>query len=287
MSTYVYQPTERAADFPSAVETLRRAGHRVVEGGIDNASPGRVQRILEIARDEGLPFTPSRIDVTAYTAYVERAGYRGKYRDYYAGNQVEKSLEHFVGLTLLAVNRGDVFVDLASENSPVPDIYRALTGCTSYRQDIMYPPGIKGDRIGGDAATMPVPDGFFTKATLTCSLEHFEQDADARLFRELARVLRPGGKVCVAPYYCYEELAVQTDPLVSVPAKVPFDAGVPVHCAPGWNNRHGRFYSPRAFRERIMDAVGAKMRFDFHHLVNAHEVDPTVYLRFAVVATRN
>ena len=286
MNAYVYQPTARATDFPSAVRALREGGRRVVEGGIDNASPGRVRRILQLGIDAGLPFIACPVDVDAYRAYVERAGYRGPYKEYYAGNQVEKSLEHFVGLTLLGVTKDDVFVDLASEHSPVPDIYRALTGCTSYRQDIMYPAGIEGDRIGGDAAAMPVPDGFFTKATLTCSLEHFEQDADRGLFRELARVLRPGGQVCVAPYYCYEELAVQTDPVMSVPANVPFDEGVPVYCAPGWNNRHGRFYSPQAFRERIVDAVGDRMRFDFYHLVNAHEVDPTVYLRFAVVATR-
>ncbi len=286
MSTYVYQPTARATDFPSAVDALRRSGRRVVEHGIDNASPGRVRRILQIGLDEGLPFIATPIDVAAYRDYVQRAGYHGPYRDYYAGNQVEKSLEHFVGLTLLGVAKDDVFVDLASEHSPVPDIYRALTGCTSYRQDIMYPEGLEGDRIGGDAAAMPVADGFFTKATLTCSLEHFERDADSGLFRELARVLRPGGKVCVAPYYCYEELAVQTDPVMSVPAGVPFDEGVPVYCAPGWNNRHGRFYSPGAFRQRIMAAVGPAMRFDFHYLVNAHEVDPSVYLRFAIVATR-
>jgi SAM-dependent methyltransferase len=179
-----------------------------------------------------------------------------------------------------------VFVDLASEHSPVPDIYKALTGCTSYRQDIMYPAGIQGDRIGGDAAAMPVPDGFFTKAALTCSLEHFEQDADIRLFEELGRVLRPGGKVCVAPYYVYEEAAVQTDPLVSGPANVPFDPGIPVFCAVGWNNRHGRFYSPLSMKERLISRVGDRFRFEFHHFANAHEIDPTVYLRFAFVATR-
>jgi SAM-dependent methyltransferase len=286
VSAYIYQPAARATDYPSAVQALRDAGHRVVDGGIDNASPGRVRHILELGEAEHLAFKSHTIDVARYRDYVKRAGYHGRYREYYAGNQVEKSLEHFVGLTLLDVGRDDVFVDLASEHSPVPDIYRALTGCTSYRQDIMYPAGVSGDRIGGDAAAMPVADGFFTKATLTCSLEHFEQDADSRLFRELARVLRPGGRVCVAPYYCYVEAAVQTDPLMSVPANVPFDAGVVVHCAQGWNNRHGRFYSPHSFRERIVDAVAGKLRFDFFHFANAHEVDPSVYLRFAIVATR-
>lgn len=286
MTAYIYQPTARATDFPSAVDALRRAGRTVFEHGVDNTSPERVRRILQIGIDEGLPFVATPIDVDAYHDYVDRAGYRRSYRDYYLGNQVEKSLEHFVSLSLMGIGPDDVFVDLASEHSPVPDIFRSLAGCASYRQDIMYPTGIEGDRIGGDAAAMPVPDGFFTRAALTCSIEHFEQDADSGLFRELVRVLRPGGKVCIAPYYCYEVAATQTDPLMSVPANVPFDAGVPLYCAQGWNNRHGRFYSPASFRQRIVDVVGAAMRFDFHYFVNAHEIDPSVYLRFAVVATR-
>jgi len=286
VSAYVYQPTERAADPVAAMAMLRNAGHRLVEGGIDNASPGRVARILQLGGEAGLPFGLTTIDRAGFDSYVSRANYRTTYRDYYTGNQVEKSLEHYVTLKLLGVDRQDVFVDLASEHSPVPDIYRALTGCKSFRQDIMYPAGIAGDRIGGDAASMPVPDGFFTKAALTCSLEHFEQDADIRLFEELGRVLRPGGKVCVAPYYVYEEAAVQTDPLVSGPAKVPFDRDVPVFCAVGWNNRHGRFYSPKSMQERLISRVGDRFSFEFHHFPNAHEIDASVYLRFAFVATR-
>ncbi|MCM2328668.1 MAG: class I SAM-dependent methyltransferase, partial [Lysobacter sp.] len=204
MSAYIYQPAERAESYESAVIVLGQQGRRVVQAGVDNTSPARVQAILDKAVEAGLPFTRSRIDVAAYREYFERAGYATRYRDYYTGNQPEKSLEHFLTMKLLDVGPSDVFVDLASEHSPVPDIYRALTGCKAYRQDIMYPAGVNGDRIGGDAAAMPVPDGFFTKAALTCSLEHFEGNADSKLFVELARTLRPGGRVCVAPYYVYE-----------------------------------------------------------------------------------
>src|SRR5690606_27137344 len=117
----------------------------------------------------------------------------------YLGNRPEKTLEHYIALTLLDVNADDVFVDIASEHSPVPEIYERLTGAKSYSQDIMYPDGIEGNRIGGDACAMPVADGFASKAALTCSLEHFEGDADTRLFHEMHRVLRPGGKICITP----------------------------------------------------------------------------------------
>ena len=179
-----------------------------------------------------------------------------------------------------------MFIDIASEHSPFAEIVARLRGATTFSQDIMYHEGIVGNRIGGDACAMPVSDGFASKACLTCSLEHFEGNADARLFLELARVLRPGGAVCIVPFYVNTQAATQTDPVVSVAVDVPFDAGVPIHCAEGWGNRHGRFYSPQSFASRIAEPLHDKFKFDFFCLCNAAEIEPTVYARFAFVATR-
>jgi SAM-dependent methyltransferase len=133
---------------------------------------------------------------------------------------------------------------------------------------------------------MPVPDGFASKACLTCSLQHFEGDADTRLFVELARVLRPGGAVCIVPFYVNTEAVTLTDPVVSVGVNVPFESGAPIHCVEGWGNRHGRFYSPESFARRIAGPLRDRFRFDFLCLTDAAAIDPTVYARFAFVATR-
>ncbi|MEZ5363106.1 MAG: class I SAM-dependent methyltransferase [Bryobacterales bacterium] len=164
--------------------------------------------------------------------------------------QKEKTFEHFVAMRLLRLTERDVFVDLASEGSPLPEIAARLSGCRALAQDIMYPAGIRDGKMGGDACAMPVEDGFASAAALTCSLEHFESDADTRLFHELARVLRPGGRVVVVPLYVFREAAAQTDPRYSVSVDVEFDEGVPLYCAEGWGNRHGRFYSPETLVER-------------------------------------
>jgi SAM-dependent methyltransferase len=272
--------------FDSAREAIAARYSRVVSGGIDNVSPPRVTRVLELARDAGLAFEPFVIDIPDYHRYVDAAGYASRYPHYYRGNQPEKSLEHWIALRLLNVQATDVFIDVASENSPVPEIYWRLSGACSFSQDIGYPSGIRGNRIGGDACAMPVPDAFANNAALTCSLEHFEQDSDVRLFAELGRVLRPGGAVCVVPFYVYEEDATQTDPQVSVAADVPFDEGTVIHCAQGWGNRHARFYSPATFRRRIADRFADLFSFRFLHLTNADQVHPSVYARFALVATR-
>lgn len=283
---YVYQPKVDYMSFSEGVETLKQRGARVVNSAIDNTSHSVVEKILDFARDTGIEFAEYVIDLEGYYQYFQKAEYTTRYPDYYRGNQIEKSLEHYVGLSLLTLNKEDTFVDIASEHSPVPEIYARLTRATTYSQDIMYPVGINGNRIGGDACSMPVPDEFISKAALTCSLEHFEQDADTRLFKELARVLKPGGIVCVVPFYIYEEAATQTDPTVSVPAGVVFDKDTIIYCAEGWANRHGRFYSPNSFFERIIKPLENKFKFNFYYLKNASNLDSSVYARFAFTATR-
>ena len=284
MAEYMYQPKKKMR-FEAAVQTLEKKGdHRVITGAVDNASPRAVQSILDQA--EELEITDYPIDAAACERYVNDAQYAGRYPAYYTDNFFEKSLEHFVAYSLLDLQETDVFIDLASEHSPVPEIFSRLTNARTYGQDIMYPAGIHGNRIGGDACHMPVPDGFAQKAALTCSLEHFEQDADTRLFAELHRVLAPGGKVVVVPFYLFTEAAVQTDPAVSVPADVTFDRDCTIYCAESWGNRHGRFYSPASFVNRIMGPNTGRFSFDVVHLSNAAAVHPSVYARFAFTATR-
>ena len=286
MNSYVYRPAIAPTGFSESQEELKRMGHRVVTAAVDGASPAVVQAILDIAGKCGIEFLPYEIDLDGFHRYFAAADYLSRYEDYYRDNRLEKALEHYVALKLLRLSASDVFIDIASEHSPVAEIYSRLTGSSSFSQDIMYPEGIHGGQIGGDACSMPVPDGFASKASLTCSFEHFEEDADQRLFRELSRVLKPGGAVCVIPFYVFVEPVTQTDPTVSVPSNVRFDPGMTIYCAEGWGNRHGRFYSPQSFVERISNPVRDRFKFEFYHLKNAAEVDASVYARFAFVATR-
>lgn len=285
MNSYVYQPDVERIDFNTALVELSRH-YRVRGHAIDNVSTQSVSRVLALAAEAGMDMESFRIDVDAYRDYYARALYDENYPEYYQGNRPEKTLEHFLALTLLDIQPGEVFVDIASEHSPVPDIYTRLAQANGYSQDIMYPDGIKGNQIGGDACAMPVPDGFAHKAALTCSLEHFEGNADSRLFVEMHRVLAPGGQICITPFYLHYEEGVQTDPSLSVPAGVVFDETAVVYCAEGWNNRHGRFYTPRSFMERIGEPMRGKFSFRFFHIVNAPDVDASIYMRYAFVATR-
>jgi len=150
----------------------------------------------------------------------------------------------------------------------------------------MYPPGIHGDKIGGDACQMPVPDQFTDKVALTCSLEHFEGEGDRRLFFELSRILKTGRRVCVVPFYVYTSPANQIDPAVSMPSGVSLDRKAMIYWAKGWGNRFARFYSPVSFIERIFNPTKDFLSFEVFRIMNAYEVHRDIYARFALVATR-
>jgi SAM-dependent methyltransferase len=284
--TYVYRPEPKGATFADALAAFSARHGDVVNGAIDNISPGPLDRILHQAQLAGMTFESMHCDATRYRRFVADAGYASRYPSYYPGNQVEKSFEHWFALEVLDLQPTEVFIDIASEDSPMPEIASRLRGARSFSQDIQYAPGIVGNRIGGDACAMPLSDGFAAKAALTCSLEHFESDADVRLFRELARVLRGGGAVCVVPFYIYDIPATQTDPQVSLHADVPFDDGTTLFCAAHWGNRHARFYSPGTFMRRIALPMAELFTFRYIRIVNADAIDPSIYGRFALLATR-
>ena len=283
---YVYRPKTGSMSYQEAVQLLRNRGIEVFESWDDEKHPDSLARILFLAEQCGWVVKPLEVDINDYNEYYQRAEYKSRYPYYYPDHLYDKSLQHFLSLNLLGLREQDVFVDLASDSSPLPEIVDRIYGCKNYSQDIMYPEGIQGNQIGGDACVMPVNDGFFTKAALTCSLEHFEGKADSQLFVELARVLVPGGKVCVVPFYLYHVPAVETDPTYSAAYEVPFDSGARVKATEGWGNRHGRFYSPHSFMERIARPLADIFSFEYYIIRSALDLDPANNVRFAFVATR-
>lgn len=287
MSEYVYRPEPILENYEEAVQLLAgRVGRAVTPAWIDHTNPAHLAAIEQDLRAEGVEVRQFTVDPDAWRRYVAEAGYRERYPGYYPGNVIEKSLEHHVALTLLALQPGQVFVDLASEGSPLPEIVPRLFRSEAYAQDIMYAPGVHGRHIGGDAAAMPVADGFAAGACLTCSLEHFEGDADTRLFREMARVLAPGGRLIVVPLYLFSRAAVQTDPLVSAGIDMAFDEDAEIFAARGWGNRHGRFYSATSLVRRLVAPTRGLLDIEIFRLTNPSDVDASVYARWILRATR-
>ena len=259
----------------------RQGGRRVHRGwtSYDDITPRLAAHGVEVV--------PYWIDVPAFWRYVADCGYRDM--GYWEGGKAragtEKWLEHFVSIDLLRPQASAVHIDIASSYSPVPDILRERWGCTTYRQDWIYPAGLEGDRIGSDAADLPLPPESVDGLTLHCSFEHFEGDRDVRFLREADRVLRPGGKLCILPIYFNHTYCIQTD-LAAWPLHPPRFEGDAVICAAeGWGEVHGRFYDPAHFAERILANLG-QLRLTLYRVQNYEDVARDCYLKVAAVFTR-
>ena len=265
----------------------RALSNPVIQGGVPH-DPEIQCEIINDLRSAGIPVRELSIDLKEYQQWIQRAGYPENANYYSAGrapNFPEKSLEHYLSAKFLEMRADDVYIDVANDNSPVPEIFEYLYQCKTYRQDLIFPEGIHGQTIGGDASNMPVPDGFATKMALHCSLEHFEAESDSRFIREMNRILAPGGKACILPLYMHNRYSVQTDPMTYEPGEVPFDSNAMLYCARGWGNRHGRFYDVVNLKERIVAHLG-ELRFEIFVTVNEKDVDPTCYLKFIGVFTK-
>jgi SAM-dependent methyltransferase len=253
-------------------------GGRVVRGHVE------YRDITPQLVDRGVEVEPYTVDVDDFEDYVERAGYSGL--SYYDGGRVptsrEKYLEHYVSLRLLAPEPGHVLIDVASMDSPFADIVAELYGLETYRQDLMFPAGLDGRTIGGDAAAMPVPDAFADHLTMHCSFEHFEGDADSRFLHEAARVLKPGGRLCSLPLYTADSYAIQTHARRWRMHDIAFEPGDPVYVADSWGPPHGRFYDARAFERRVVEHLGP-MKLRLFAVTNLADVGGDCYLRYAML----
>jgi len=233
---------------------------------------------LKAARFEVVDYN---IDMSDLRSYLARACY-DRYPDYCGtdiGRLPEKTLEHYLAAQLLELSPQDVYVDIAASDSPTPEIYHDLYGCTVYRQDLTYPSGVHGNMIGGDAASMPVADGFATKMAMHCSFEHFEGDSDMRVIREAGRVLRPGGRLCIVPFYLRNHYVVQTDPCVYPAGNVQFEDDALICCTKGWGHRHGRHYDVPHLRARIVPNLNG-LQLTIHVVANEKAVGQSCYVKF-------
>jgi SAM-dependent methyltransferase len=244
-------------------------------------SPKIHREIEDELRRYGFRVDGLRIDVNGYKVYLERARY-SRFPRYYPFETeafAEKSLEHYLAAVLLDLSMDDVYIDIANANSPTPEIYHELFGCETYRQDLIFPEGIHGRTIGGNAARMPVEDGFASKMALHCSFEHFEGDSDIEFIREVNRVLKKGGRVCILPLYLFTEYAIQTDPACVLPKDIQFEGDARIFAAKGWGNRHGRFYDISHLLARIRDNLDG-LDLTIYSVTNEKDIDKSCWLKF-------
>jgi SAM-dependent methyltransferase len=278
-----------ARDLAIELRKLPRVARLAMSSGLVayEAHPtGYSEAIVESLTRLPVNVRPYRIDVGRFHAHVDSFGYPRMYAAgplAEGGNRENKLLEYFISLELLNLNVGQVIIDIASEHSIFPAVVRLMREAEVFRQDLIYPDGIHGDRIGGNAAAMPVADQFADALVLHNSFEHFEGTADMEFVSESWRVLKPGGTVLIVPLFVSDRYTIITDPLTDQRG-VAWDAGARVVELPGWHNRFGRFYDAPALERRVLSpAREIGYELEILRVVNLEEIHPLASTHFALV----
>ncbi len=275
-------------DFEQVFSELQSKYPNRVSLGWPNVTYSRDEesQIASQLESYNIPVKLLKIDKKEYLEYFDKVNYTHNYPNYYVGNIIEKSFEQFLFIKECKPKTKDIIIDIASEGAIFPEILRKYYKCKVYAQDIMYPSGIHGDKIGSDAAFIPLENETIDCASVLCSLEHFENYSDILFFKECIRLLKKGGSVFVVPLYLHLEHCVVTDPRQSVPGKVEFDPEANIYCVKEYQNRHGRFYSPKELYKRIIQPMVNFLDFEIIYIDNYKEIDASVYARFALKAVK-
>lgn len=261
-----------------------RKGH-ISEEHLQN--PLLDEELAEGFKQNNIEVTDLIIEEKEYREYLQQANYP---ETYYGGgpdkksNFTEKTLEHYVSSKFIEFNAETVYIDIAAGTSPFYKIVEKLYNVKEiYRQDLIFKKGIHGNRIGGLASEIPLPDESVDAVTLHCSLEHFEGDSDIRFFREMERILKEGGKIIILPFYLAHEYTIHVDPIYNF-LKFHYPDLDPKanlrYC--NWYQYFSRHYDIPALKERILNR-SKKLKLKICRVTNFKEIDPSCYLRFVGV----
>lgn len=172
------------------------------------------ERLAKDAPDiERRTHTVSQDDFEDYLSKADYLKHHPSYVQKFGDRWRGKALEHFITFSLIKPNPNGVYLDVAADVSPSSEILSRVYGVRrAMMQDLNYPAGVHGDKIGSNAADIPLDDESVNGVISHNSWEHFEGVSDILFLAEAARLLRPGGKLCITPLLFSEEVQVVTSP---------------------------------------------------------------------------
>lgn len=274
--------------FPKTVN-----GKKIKNGFIEDehlSNPDLDLKLIEDLKNINVETFTYAINNDNFKEYLKTANYP---KSYYGGgsdnssNFKEKTLEHYLSTEFIHFYPEMTFIDIAACTSPFSEIVSQLYSVgASYQQDLIFEKGVNGHKIGGPASDIPLPDNSVDAVTLHCSLEHFENSSDIDLFKELFRLLKPGGVAVILPFYLAREYTIHIDPVFNFlkfhKPKIDINAQLR-YC--NWYQHHSRHYDVNALKERILDNV-PELSLKVYSIINFNEIYKKSNLRFVGVFTK-
>jgi Methyltransferase domain len=198
----------------------------------------------------------------------------------------EKLLEHWVAGDLLGLwhwGQDDIYVDIAACNSPWAQCLRERLGLSTFAIDL-EPVGSSYRDLpyyrSENATQTTFKDSSITGASLQCAYEMFQGQDDQRLIVELARILRPGGKVVILPLYMHTHYCAYSTP--EYYGKGYQDPGakeyIRIDC---YGVPSSRKYDALRLKERVLDQIlKAGLHYRLLALRNKEALSQEIYCHF-------
>ncbi|QSV66672.1 MAG: class I SAM-dependent methyltransferase [Aphanizomenon flos-aquae DEX188] len=204
----------------------------------------------------------------------------------------EKLLEHWVAFELLGLEHyqpDDIYVDVAAASSPWAKTLRDKFGIFSFAIDL--------DKVGKNykdlsyyrienATATTFETNSVKGASLQCAYEMFINNDDISFIDEVARILKPGGKVIILPLYMHNHYCAYSTPeyygkgYSDVEAKeyLRLDClGVP----------SSRKYNAIKLKERILCTIQKnKLNYRLFAIRNKSDLGNNIYCHFILEVTK-
>lgn len=149
-------------------------------------------------------------DPNAFEAFLDSEWFPPGYHGGVAsGVWREKQLEHWLAaeiLNLEDLNNGEIYVDIAAASSPWARELRDRLSIKAFAIDLSAPPpelSAFDYYRQENAAESSFEDTSVSAVSLQCAFEMFAGDDDINFIRELARILKPGGRAVILPLYLH------------------------------------------------------------------------------------
>lgn len=184
-----------------------------------NPTPEELSAIEEDLRSHGVAVECFSPHPSGFHEFVEEAWFP---ENYHGGRTEgvwdEKHLEHWISSELLGLSEfqtDDIYVDVAACTSPWVKSLRERLKLSAFAIDLQP--------ASPDYSSLPyyrVENATHTSfasnsvrgASLHCAYEMFMGDDDKGLIKELARILKPGGKAVILPLYMHTHYCAYSTP---------------------------------------------------------------------------
>jgi hypothetical protein len=202
----------------------------------------------------------------------------------------EKLLEHLITSQMLGLTDfrpDDIYVDVAASSSPWANVLRERFGITAYAIDLEVNPLYQNLPFyrAENATATSFADASVRGASLHCAYEMFLGEDDVDLLKEMARILKPGGKMVILPLYMHTHYCAYSTPEYYGKGYSDPEAKEYVRLD-GCGVPSSRKYDAKALVERVLRRIESLgMSYKLFALRNK-EVGKNVYCHFILEVTR-